>query len=247
MERLRMIAVENLVLRFQHVLEETMARIAETQMTALTTAASWIADTVAAGNLIYTLGSGHSLLVATELYYRAGGLANFDVVHDKTFGRAERLPGYGTILLDSYPISSSDLLILVSNSGRNELTVEMALAAKARGIRTIAITSLAHSHSVSPRTVSGLRLCEVADLVIDNCGRVGDASLELDSPGGPVYVAPTSTAAGIFIANSMVALAVQDLIDRDFDPPVFASANLDNGDTKNQMLLQFLRDRVRGL
>jgi uncharacterized phosphosugar-binding protein len=242
-----MTAVENPVLRFQQILQETMTLIAETQMSALTTAASWIADAVATGNLIYTLGSGHSLLIATELYYRAGGLANFDVIHDKTFGRAERLPGYGKLLLESYPISSNDLLILVSNSGRNELTVEMALEAKARGIRTIAITSLAHSLAVSPRTVSGMRLCEVADLVIDNCGKPGDASLELDSPNGNISVAPTSTAAGIFIANSMVALAVQELIDRNFDPPVFASANVDNGDTKNQMLLEFLRERVRGL
>ena len=219
----------------------------DTQMAELTRAGTWVADVVAAGDLVYTLGSGHSLLIATELYYRAGGLANFDVIHDKTFGRAERLPGYAKILLDSYPVSARNLLILVSNSGRNELTVEMALEAKARGIRTIAITSLAHSLSAAPRTTSGLRLCEVADLVIDNCGRPGDASLDLPSSQEPIIVAPTSTAAGIFIANSIVALAVQELLDRNLDPPVFASANIDGGDTKNDRLLRFLRERVRGL
>jgi len=235
------------VARYQKILNETFGRIAQTQAEALATAGRWVADRVQRGNLIYTLGSGHSLLIATELYYRAGGLQNFDVMHDKTFGRAERLPGYAKALLESYPITAADLLIIVSNSGRNELPVEMALEARARGIRTIAITSLAHSMSAAPRTVSGKRLCEVADLVIDNCGVVGDASVELGTAGAAVTVCPTSTAAGIFIANSIVALATQELIDRDFDPPVFASANVDAGDQKNQALLKFLRERIRGL
>ncbi len=235
------------VLIYHENLTRIFARILETEMPALVKASNWIADVVERDGITYTLGSGHSLLIAVELYYRAGGIANFDVIHDKTFGRAERLAGYGKILLESYPISSNDLLILVSNSGRNELTVEMALEAKARGIKTIAITSLAHSMSVSPRTASGLRLCEVADLVIDNCGQIGDASVELTSARGPVQVAPTSTAAGVFIANSIVALASQDLIDRQIDPPVFGSANVDDGDTKNEKLIRFLRERVRGI
>lgn len=242
-----MIAAENAVERYREILADTLRRIAETQRESLATAGVWVADRVAAGRLIYTLGSGHSLLIATELYDRAGGLANFDVLQDKTFGRAERLPGYAKALLESYPITAADLLIIVSNSGRNELPVEMALEARARGIKTIAITSLAHSMSVAPRTVSGKRLCEVADLVIDNCGIPGDASVELESPGGVVAVCPTSTAAGIFIANSIVALAAQELIRRGIDPPVFVSANVDAGDKKNQALHKFLRERVRGL
>ncbi len=233
----------NPVARYQKILNETFGRIAETQSQALETAGLWVADRVERGNLIYTLGSGHSLLIATELYYRAGGLQNFDVMHDKTFGRAERLPGYAKVLLESYPIRAEDLLIIVSNSGRNELPVEMALEARGRGMQTIAITSLAHSMAAAARTVSGKRLCEVADLVIDNCGVVGDASVEQ----GAVTVGPTSTAAGIFIANSIVALATQELMDRGFDPPVFASANVDAGDQKNQALLRFLRERIRGL
>ncbi len=242
-----MTLIDHPVSRYRQILNRTYARIADTQMHALTMAGKWVADRIAAGNLIYTLGSGHSLLIATELYYRAGGLANFDVIHDKTFGRAERLPGYAKVLLETYPISANDLLILVSNSGRNELTVEMALEARERGIQTIAITSLAHSLSAAPRTASGLRLCEVADLVIDNCGVPGDASLEIPSADGPVMTGPTSTAAGIFIANSIVSIAVQELIDRNFAPPVFASANTDTGDARNQALIQFLRQRVRGL
>jgi uncharacterized phosphosugar-binding protein len=236
-----------LLLTYRNRLVEVIDRIADTQASPLTTAAEWVAEVVERDNMVYTLGSGHSLLIATELYYRAGGLANFDIVHDKTFGRLERLPGYAHVLLEQYPITENDLLIIVSNSGRNELPVEMAIEARQRHIRTIAITSLTHSSSVAPRTVSGHRLSEVVDLVIDNCGAVGDASVRLASAQGPVWVSPTSTAAGVFIANSIVALACQILIDKGIDPPVFASANIDQGDEKNGELLHFLRERVRGL
>lgn len=235
------------MLVYRNRLVEVIDRIADTQASVLATGAQWVADVVERDGIIYTLGSGHSLLIATELYYRAGGLANFDIVHDKTFGRLERLPGYARVLLDEYPISVNDLLVIVSNSGRNELPVEMALEARQRGIRTIGITSLAHSLAVAPRTVSGHRLSEVTDLVIDNCGAIGDASVQLDSAQGPVWVGPMSTVAGIFIANSIVALASQILIDKGFDPPVFASANVDHGDKKNEALLLFLHERVRGL
>jgi uncharacterized phosphosugar-binding protein len=228
-------------------LVDIIDRIAETQASALATAAQWVADVIERDAIVYTLGSGHSLLIATELYYRAGGLANFDIMHDKSFGRLERLSGYARVLLDQYLVSSSDLLIIVSNSGRNELPVEMALEAKECGIRTIAITSMAHSLAVSPRTASARRLHEVADLVIDNCGVVGDACVELQSSRGPVHVAPTSSAAGIFIANSIAALATKILIDKGIDPPVFASANVDNGDKKNEALILFIRERTRGL
>ncbi len=228
-------------------LADIIDRIADSQFLALFSAAQWVAEVVERDGVVYTLGSGHSLLIAAELYYRAGGLANFDIIHDKTFGRLERLPGYGRALLDQYPITSNDLLVIVSNSGRNELPVEMAIEAKKRRIRTIAITSLTHSLAVSPRTVSGCRLSEVVDLVIDNCGSIGDASVQLNATHGPICVAPTSTAAGIFIANSIVALASQILIDKGIDPPVFVSANVDQGDKKNEALFRFLRERTRGL
>ncbi|HWR54144.1 MAG TPA: SIS domain-containing protein [Bryobacteraceae bacterium] len=221
-------------------------RIMATQSAAIRKAALLVADTVERDGLVYTLGSGHSLLTAAEFYYRAGGLANFDVVHDKTFGRAERLSGYAAVLLESYPISSNDLLFIVSNSGRNALPVEMAIEARKRGVTTVAITSLEHSRSVSPRAPSGQRLFEICDLVIDNCGVMGDAAVAVGNGSG-MTVGPTSTLAGVFIANCVVGLAVEELLRRGVRPPLFRSANVDGADAENERLLSFLRERVRGL
>lgn len=232
--------------RYYESVQQLLAEIAVSQRSALERAAGLVADTVKRNGLIYTLGSGHSLLIAGELYFRAGGLANFDVIHDKTFGRAERISGYAKVLLDGYPINANDLLILVSNSGRNTLSIEMALEARDRNIKTIAITSLRHSRAVSPRNSIGLRLFEVCDLVIDNCGVPGDTVVEV--PGEKsIQVGPTSTLCGIFIANCIVTLAVQRLLEAGIRPPVFVSANLDHGDESNRHLLQFMRERIRGL
>jgi uncharacterized phosphosugar-binding protein len=226
--------------------ESTLCRIVETQMAALERASILVADTIQRDGIIYTLGSGHSLMVAMELYYRAGGLVNFDVLHDRTFGRAERLSGYARTLLESYPVKAADLVIIVSNSGRNCLPVELALEARQRGILTIGITSLAHSRSVTARTSQGLRLFEVCDLVIDTGVQAGDASVELAS-GQPLRVGPVSSLAGIFIANCISGMAARLLLERGFDPPVFVSANCDGADERNRPLLDFLRERIRGI
>ncbi len=231
---------------YRRVVQEVVERIAGTQMAQIGRAAGLIADTIARDGIVYSLGSGHSLLVAAELYYRAGGMSHFDVIQDRSFGRAERLAGYAAVLLESYPIGANDLLIITSNSGRNALPVEMAVEARSRGIQTIGITSLAHSRGVASRAACGARLFEVCDVVIDNCGVPGDAAVELE-PGGGVFVGPTSTLAGIFIANSMMVLAARELLDRGIQPPVFVSANVDGGDALNRKLLDMMRQRIRGL
>jgi uncharacterized phosphosugar-binding protein len=223
-----------------------LSRIADTQIDALNRASSLVADTIERDGIIYSLGSGHSLMIAAELYYRAGGLANFDVIQDRTFGRAERLPGYAETLFDSCPIGERDALIIISNSGRNCLPVEMALGAKQREIPTIGITSLPHSRSVSSRAPQGLRLFEICDIVIDTGTTPGDASIDLGDNSG-IQMGPQSTMAGIFIVNCISAGAAAKLWERGVEPMVFVSANGDGAEQRNKSLREFMRNRIRGL
>lgn len=236
----------NLAHEYLQIAQGILSRIVETQMPAIEQAACRVAETIQRGGIVYTLGSGHSQMVAEELYFRAGGMANFDIIHDRTFGRAERLPGYALVLLDSYPISAADMLIVASNSGRNPLPVEMALEAKKRRIGTVGITSLAHSRAVDSRAPQGQRLFEVCDIVIDTCGIPGDATVDL-APTSDLRVCPTSTLAGIFIVNSISGLAARLLLERNFQPPVLVSTNLDGSEERNRALLDFMRARIRGL
>lgn len=230
--------------RYARDVHEMLQLVRERGAETIARAAVLMADAIQAGKLIYAFGSGHSQSVAIEFYYRAGGLACCDVVEERTFGRAERLPGYAALLLDRYPVSPGDVLFVISNSGRNALPVEMAEAGRQRGMKVVGITSLAHSRSVAARVPGGKRLFEVCDEVIDTCVPSGDAMVDL---GQGIRVGGASTLSGVFIAQALVCLAAEELVRRGVRPPVFTSMNLDQGDAANRPLLEAIRRRVRGL
>lgn len=229
---------------FHRHVKGSLDRIAATQTEVIQKAAGLVADAVAADHMLYAFGCGHSQSVATEFYYRAGGLALCDVIHDPTFGRAERISGYAEVLLESYPVTEGDVLIVISNSGRNPVPVEMALGAHRRGMTVVGITSLRHSRSVTPRPPLTKRLFEVCDLVIDNCSAAGDAALEL-TPG--LRVGATSTVTGAYISQDIISLAAAELLRRGIRPPIFVSKNLDQGDGHNEEVQALFRRRVRGI
>lgn len=231
--------------RYHEIVADLIDRIASTQRSSIGRAAEMIAEHIAGGGILYLLGSGHSLAIAMEAHDRAGGLAPVDVIYDPTFGRAERLEGYAECLLKRYNIPAGGVVVIISNSGRNALPIDVALHCRKNGIRTIAITSLAHSQSVSSRHSSGKRLFEIADVVIDNCGAPGDASLEIE--GLPGRACPTSGVAGMFIVESMIAQTIENLVRSGVEPPVLLSANVDEGDAHNKKLYETYFHRIRGI
>jgi uncharacterized phosphosugar-binding protein len=217
-------------------------------------AAALVADTVEAGGLIHVFGTGHSHLLAEELFYRAGGLAQVNpilvdplMLHSGAARSThlERVPGLAAALLDSEPVGPNDLMVVASNSGGNATGVEMLLEAHRRGLPTIALTSVQHATAASARAGRGPRLHEIADVVLDNHGTPGDASVT--PTGGSVAVAPTSTVIGAAILNAVVAEAVEQLLARGVLPEVFASSNLAGGDETNQALVAAYAPRVRAL
>jgi len=231
--------------RFYEQIGGVLSRIASTQQEPIEKAARVIADHIAGGGILYLLGSGHSTAVAMEAYHRAGGLAPVDVIHDPTFGRAERLEGYAERLLKDYSILPGGVVVIISNSGRNALPIEVALWCRDHGVTSVAITSIAHSKSVTSRHSCGKRLFELADIVIDNCGVAGDACLEIDGVSGKAI--PTSGIAGMFIIDSIMAQTIENLACLGEAPPVFLSANVDGGDEHNEKLYARYWHRIKGL
>ena len=233
------------------LLQETYARQQET----LQTAATWIADALASDGVLYVFGASHAGIITEELTYRAGGLVpvspifipglTCDVRPLPLTSVLERIDGYALAAVKHIPISPSDVVLVHSVSGRNAAPVEVALYAKQQGAKVIALTALDYSQSVSPRSSTGYRLFEVADLVIDNGAPRGDAIVQL--PGFPQPIAPVSTVLGAALVNAVVAEACAILLERGITPPVFMSANLDGGDAHNAKLMERYRGRVRYL
>lgn len=216
-----------------------------TQESVLRQVASAIADRIALGGILYVVGSGHSHMVGEEFYARAGGLACIRAIapmeltlgeHPMKSTMVERSAEYARVILTQYKITERDIVMIVSNSGRNALPVELALELKRRGIPTIAFTSLSHSRQSSGRHSSGLRLFEICDYVIDNCGCPGDACMEL--PDVPGKMGSTSSIVGMFMAQSLSMLLARELAERNMEVPVFLSSNLDEGDRWNQHIME---------
>lgn len=235
-------------LEYINIITRLIQQLKDEQLDLLDQAAHLLANCLMAGGMIYTFGTGHSHMLAEELFYRAGGLARVSPILDEGLmlhaaaaksTNLERLPGYAELLLASYPIKPGDLLLIASNSGRNAVPVEMALAGKAKGMTVIALTSLAHSRSAAPRHPSGKRLFELADLVLDNGGCPGDAAVEFASLG---QLGATSTVMGALILQALVCGAAEIMLKNGFKPEVYSSSNLGDG-SQNQALL----DKYSGL
>ncbi len=191
----------------------------------------------------YVFGSGHSHMIAEELYIRAGGLALVKAIlpaelmlhempNKSTY--LERLDGYSEAILKLYKVEAKDVIMVISNSGRNPVPVEMCLEAKKIGAKVIAITSLKHSKETSSRHKSGKKMYEIADVTIDNCGEKGDAGFYIENFGTPTGA--TSSVTGIVIAQAIITGVIDELVKAGFEPPVFRSSNVDGADEYNEML-----------
>ncbi len=230
------------------LLQETYER----QQEALQTAATWIADALQNDHLVYVFGASHAGILTEDLVYRAGGLVPISpifipgltcTVRPITLTSVwERLDGYALSAMREVPIGAGDVLIVNSVSGRNPAPVEVALYGKQQGAKVIGLTSLDYTRSVSSRSQTGLRLFEVADLVIDNGAPKGDAIVTLEGFAQPV--APVSTILGCALMNAIIAEACALLVERGITPPVFMSANLEGGDAHNARLMAHYRGRV---
>jgi uncharacterized phosphosugar-binding protein len=233
-------------------LKDILEKVIQTQSQVLHQGAELICNAVLNGRNIFAFGCSHAGLLALELYYRTGGMAlinpikapglNIDVDLATMASQIERLPEYGRIIIDNQPIRPGDILIIHSVSGRNTVTIDASLRAKEIGVTIIALTSLATAEHVKSRHPSGKSLHQIADLVLNNYGCIGDASLVI--PGVPEKVAPTSTAVGAAMLNAMIAQAVALITKTGMIAPVFVSANLDHGDVHNKKMLSQYKDHI---
>jgi uncharacterized phosphosugar-binding protein len=230
--------------RYLREVARLVERLTTDEWTSIDAAAGLIATALAGGGTIHAFGTGHSHMLAEELFYRAGGFVRVrPILFEGLMLHAgaelstslERLPGLAGALLADHPIAAEDVLIVASNSGGNAVVCELAASVRERGIPVIAILSRQHASSASARSVGAANLQDIADVVIDNGGAVGDAAVDIE--GFDRKVGPTSTVVGAAIINAIVVEAVERLVARGIQPEVFVSSNVAGGDEANLGLL----------
>ncbi|MCY0891982.1 MAG: SIS domain-containing protein [Acidibacillus sp.] len=243
----------NVAERYADVVLEQLRAVIETQTSALNQAATMVGDALIREQWVYVFGTGHSHMLAEEAFYRAGGLVRMVPILDTGLmlheGAAkssylEGIEGYAETLLDQYPVRIGDVLIVASNSGRNAVPIDMALAGKSRKMSVIALTNLRHSKMWPSRHTSGKHLFECADIVIDNCGIPGDSSIHID--GLDTDVGATSTISGTLIMNMISLQAMEYCILHGKVPEVYVSSNGVESDHNARIITKY-RTRIRHL
>ncbi|GAA2707510.1 MULTISPECIES: sugar isomerase domain-containing protein [Streptomyces] len=230
-----------------------LQRVREEEAEHIAAAGALLAGTAADGGRLFAFGAGHSSLAAQDVVYRAGGLALMNLlsvpgavgvdVMPATLGSAlERVAGLAGAVLDTSPAQPGDALVVVSLSGRNSLPVEMAMNARALGLKVVGVTSLAYARETRSRHVSGTFLKDHCDVVVDTKIRVGDAELTADGIGAPF--GPASTVVAGAVMQAIVAAAAAELAARGIDPPMLRSGNVDGGHDWNGRVLAEYGDRV---
>ncbi|MFF2846953.1 SIS domain-containing protein [Streptomyces sp. NPDC058001] len=239
--------------RFFDAAISLLQRVRDEDSAAIAAAGTLIADTVEAEGRLFAFGAGHSSLAAQDVVYRAGGLALMNLlvvpgvvgvdVMPATLGSAlERVDGLAGAVLDSSPATAGDLLVIISLSGRNALPVEMAMNARALGIKVIGVTSVAYATETRSRHVSGTYLKDHCDLVLDTRISVGDAELTADGIAAPF--APASTVVTSAVLQAVMATAAGELAARGIEPPLLRSGNVDGGHDWNGRVMTEYSDRI---
>ena len=233
-------------------ISEIMSDVFEKEHDAMERAAQAIADANENGRSIFGFGCNHAGLITLELFYRSGGMVTINPIRAPGMmleispptmtSEMERMLGYGKIILNNEPAKAGDVLILHSVSGRNAVTIDMAEAAKEKGMTLIVVTNMNTATSVTSRHPSGKLLHDFADILIDNHGDHGDATVKLE--GFEQRIASSSTVVGAAILNAVMVRACEMLLERGINPPVFMSGNIDGGDAYNKAVIAEHKENI---
>ena len=173
---------------------EIIRKIRDTQLDAIGRAADLCADTIAADGLVHLFGTGHSRMFLEEMYPRHGSFPGFHPIvelsltyHTEVVGAngqrqamfIEKVEGLGQVIMKNFVFAPPDCFVIFSNSGVNEVVIDVGLEARKRNMPLIVVVSVAHCSVAKPRHSSGKRLIDIADIVIDNCTPAGDALVGL--------------------------------------------------------------------
>ena len=191
-----------------------LERIESTQMDNIERAAELCAQTIAGDGLVHLFGTGHSRIFIEEMFPRHGSFPGFHPIvelsltfHNLVVGSngqrqamfLEHVEGLGQVILRNFVFSVPDCFLIFSNSGVNEVVVDVALEAKRLNMAVIAVVSVEHCTASPANHSSGKKLIDAADVVIDNCTPGGDALVRvpnLEDPVGPgSTIGPSATPA----------------------------------------------------
>lgn len=237
--------------------QELLGRIRTTQMRAIVQAAEVCVKSIARGGLVHLFGTGHSRIFVEEMFPRHGSFPGFHPIvelsltyHNPVVGPngqrqamfLEHVEGFGATIMRNFLFGVEDSFIVFSNSGVNEVVVEVALEAKARKLPVIAVVSVDHCKASPVRHSSGKKLIDIADITIDNCTPPGDALVWVEGLADPV--GPGSTIGGTAVTNALKCEVARLLTERG-EPPIVLTSSYFIGEEASKQRFEECYDDYR--
>lgn len=237
--------------------------IERTQIDNIKKAAEIMADTIEAKRWVHTFGCGHATLPIEEMYPRIGGFVGFHPmvelpltfftnivggmgVHQFVF--LERVEGYGLEIMKSYNFDSRDTMWLFSHSGINNVNIDIALESKKIGMKVIVFGSANGAGDRTTRHSSGQNIFEIADLVVDTCTPLQDASVPLKNHFDKI--GPVSTMAFVTAVWMTITTVAEILVERGVKLYIHPSHNVPGDTTAKERLTEALdeyKQRIAGV
>lgn len=242
---------------------KVMGRIEDTQMDNIRKAATVMADSIECGRWVHTFGCGHATLPIEEMYPRIGGFVGFHPivelpltfftnitgqmgVHQFVF--LERVEGYGVEIMKGHNFDARDTMWLFSHSGINNVNIDIALEAKKKGMKVIAYGSAAAAQGKQTRHSSGKTIFDIADLAVDTCAPIEDASVPLKNHQDKI--GPVSTMAFVTCVWMTVTTVAEILAEKGVKLHIHPSHNVPGDTDARQRLdaaLAAYKERIAGV
>ncbi len=244
--------------QYFQIMNEVVDKAYRTQGENIMKAAEILAECTKQDGLIHMFGCGHSGLVTEDVFWRSATLANVHSIFESAVSGIneitktsylEKVEGIGRVIAEYNRLAPPDVLVCFSNSGNNAGTVDMALAAKEKGLPVIAFTNVTYADQLTTQHSSGKKLKDIADVVIDNCSLIGDAAVKLD--GLDVKVGATSTIPVVYMLAALLVQTCDNLLKQGITPDVYYNGHLayERDDVKehNDALVNKYYRRMRNL
>jgi uncharacterized phosphosugar-binding protein len=242
---------------------KVMSSIEESQLENIKKAATIMADSIEAGRWVHTFGCGHATIPVEEMYPRIGGFVGFHPICElpltfftritgemgiNQFLFLERAEGYGDAIMKSYNFDKRDTMWIFSHTGINNVNIDIAIKAKEAGMKLIVFGSAAETAGKKSRHSCGKTLFELADVVVDSCAPLTDASVPLKNHFDKV--GPVSTVAFITLVWMTVTTVAEILADRGVKLYIHPSHNVPGDTTAHERLdscIAAYKERVAGI
>jgi len=222
--------------RYLQAVRHILDHLEQTQLPAIERAADLVSHALTHQGAVFCAEIGHSN--QNDFINRAGGLAavqayscHVNLAEKSARGLDRKNPDRDLETIrfgvQSSTLRAGDVMVMGSVSGKNRNPVELALACRAKGVKTIGLTSFTYTQKVTSLHPSGKKLMEVVDVAIDNGAPYGDAAVEI--PGYDFQLLPVSGVSMITIGHMLWGRVAEKMAAAGAPATAFMSINREGG------------------